>query len=339
MIYRQRWVYEVNATTMRFKISDQKAREKILRRGVWNIVGVSMVVSKWVPRTEEEKQEEESIPMWIHLTKVPLHMFSWEGLSLIASPVRCPVKLHPETIACTSFEVAKVFVNVDVSKALPREMTFSKDGEEFLVEFHYPWLPSRCKHCNKWGHNQKVCILKGKNKEKGVLTRSNSKDVNTIEKIEEGQKEIGEMSRNETSEEVSTCRTEETVKDISMGKEKEVSEVAWALVSPGKAGRSQTNNPKENDSEILISTSKYSVLSANEEEEGEIVEKEKENEYEDLEVSEKMEDYEEDIEDDLLMSSKGKEKSVVKRGRKKGQKTMARAANPVKSKRSSRLKK
>ncbi|KAF3563784.1 hypothetical protein DY000_02014687 [Brassica cretica] len=87
------------------------------------------------------------------------------------------------------------------------------------------------------------------------------------EKIEEGQKEIGEMSRNETSEEVSTCRTEEMVKDISMGKEKEVSEVAWALVSPGKAGRSQTNNPKENDSEILISASKYSVLSANEEEE------------------------------------------------------------------------
>ncbi|KAF2538987.1 hypothetical protein F2Q68_00020701 [Brassica cretica] len=118
------------------------------------------------------------------------------------------------------------------------------------------------------------------------------------------------MSRNETSEEVSTCRTEEMVKDISMGKEKEVSEVAWALVSPGKAGRSQTNNPKENDSEILISASKYSVLSANEEEEGEIVEKEKENEYEDLEVSEKMEDCEEDIEDDLLMSSKGKEKSV-----------------------------
>lgn len=26
-------VYEVNATTMRFKVSSQKAREKILRRG------------------------------------------------------------------------------------------------------------------------------------------------------------------------------------------------------------------------------------------------------------------------------------------------------------------
>lgn len=63
--------------------------------------------------------------MWIHLKKVPLNMFSWEGLSLLASPVGVPVKQHPETIACTSFEVAKIFVKVDVSKPLPKEMNFT----------------------------------------------------------------------------------------------------------------------------------------------------------------------------------------------------------------------
>ena len=51
-------VYEVDDTTMRFKVSDPKAREKILRRGMWNIVGVPMIVTKWTPRSEEEKQEE-----------------------------------------------------------------------------------------------------------------------------------------------------------------------------------------------------------------------------------------------------------------------------------------
>lgn len=58
-------VYEVNATTMRFKVSTQKARENILRRGLWNIFGVRMVVSKWTPRIEEETQEEEVIYMWV----------------------------------------------------------------------------------------------------------------------------------------------------------------------------------------------------------------------------------------------------------------------------------
>ena len=69
-------VFEVNATTMRFRVSNPKSREKILRRGMWNIVGVPMVVTKWTPRSEEERQEEEATPMWVHLHRVPLHMYS-----------------------------------------------------------------------------------------------------------------------------------------------------------------------------------------------------------------------------------------------------------------------
>lgn len=88
-------VYEVNATTMRFKVSSHKAREKILRRGMWNIVGVPKIVSKLSPKVEDEKQEEEAILMWVHLEKVSLHIYSWEGLSFVTSPVGLPVKLHP----------------------------------------------------------------------------------------------------------------------------------------------------------------------------------------------------------------------------------------------------
>lgn len=68
-------VYDVNPTTMRFKVSNPKARGKILKRGMWNIAGVPMIVTKWSPQTEEEKQEEKAIPMWVHLTNVPLHIY------------------------------------------------------------------------------------------------------------------------------------------------------------------------------------------------------------------------------------------------------------------------
>ena len=98
---------------------------------MWNIAGVPMIVSKWSPKVEDEKQEEEAIPMWVLLDKVPLNMYSWEGLSFVTSLVGFPVKLHPETIACTNLEEAKVFVNVDVTKAFPREITFSKEGKQF----------------------------------------------------------------------------------------------------------------------------------------------------------------------------------------------------------------
>ncbi|KAF8099069.1 hypothetical protein N665_0252s0008 [Sinapis alba] len=102
-------------------VSNPKAREKILKRGMWNITEVPM----------EEKQEENAIPMWVHLKKVPLHMYSWEGLSFMTSTVGFPDRLHPETIACSNLEVAKVFVNIDVSKTLPKEIVFSHEGKEF----------------------------------------------------------------------------------------------------------------------------------------------------------------------------------------------------------------
>ncbi|KAF8115343.1 hypothetical protein N665_0028s0005, partial [Sinapis alba] len=140
-------VYEVNATTMRFRVSSLKAREIFLKRGMWNIADVPMIVTKWTPRSEEEKQEEEAVPMWVHLHGVPLHMYSWKGLSFITSAVGSPVKLHQETIACSNLAVAKVFANFDVSK-------------EFVVDFHFPWLPSRCKLCDKWGHTDEVCMIK-----------------------------------------------------------------------------------------------------------------------------------------------------------------------------------
>lgn len=39
-------VYEVNNTTMRFRVRNPKSRERILRKGMWNIAGVPMVVTK-----------------------------------------------------------------------------------------------------------------------------------------------------------------------------------------------------------------------------------------------------------------------------------------------------
>ena len=89
-----------------------------------------MVVTRWTPTTEEGKQEDEAIPMWAHLEKVPLHMYSWEGFSFITSRVGFPVKLHPKTIACTNLEEAKVFLKVDTSKVLPKEITFTKEGKQ-----------------------------------------------------------------------------------------------------------------------------------------------------------------------------------------------------------------
>lgn len=121
-------VFEVNSTTMKFRILNQADKSRILRRGMWNLAGVPVVMTKWSPVVEKEKPPTQSIPMWVHVNRVPLKMFSWPGLSFVTSPLGVPERLHPETAQCLNLEVAKIFVNVDLTKDLPAQLNFNLHG-------------------------------------------------------------------------------------------------------------------------------------------------------------------------------------------------------------------
>lgn len=160
-------VFPVNQTTVKFRIKDEATRRRIQRRGMWNIADIPMVVSKWAPESEKEeaKPEIKTIPMWITIKNVPHKMFSRKGLGFIASAVGHPVRLHPETELCTSFEEARIFVEADVHKTFPKKHRFkSKAGIDTEVEFVYPWLPARCSICMKWGHKDSACSTNGSKK-------------------------------------------------------------------------------------------------------------------------------------------------------------------------------
>ena len=325
-------VYKVNSTTMRFKVSSLKAREKILRRGMWNVAGVPMIVSKRSPDTEGEDQKEEAMPMWVHLEKVPLHMYSWEGLSFITSTVGCPVKPHPETLACTNLKEVKIFVRVDVSKPLPKEITFSKEGKQFTVTFYYPWLPSRCKICDKWGHNDVVCGMKSKGKRSVAGTGTpdaktqGGKDVSTGR----GKQEMGEIDKEVKKADSSGSKNEEIVSEYCGQKNgHEGGASGWSLVSPAKTGRSLVLSAQKVD-EVVISASKFYVLSTGVMEDGEFLEDVEQAEVdtgttdpEDLEIVES--DDVEDIDQQVV-----EERKV---GLRRGRKAKIPDANPGKSSR------
>lgn len=145
--------------------------KRVLKREMWNIANIPLVLSKWAPEEEEEEVEEiKTIPMWIIMKNVPRRMFSWKGLGFIASAVGKPKRLHPDTLQCNSFEEAKVFVEANMTKELPTSNRFkSKLGVNAEVEFVYPWLPDRCTICSKWGHLHTTCRAKVK-----ILTKAKS---------------------------------------------------------------------------------------------------------------------------------------------------------------------
>lgn len=116
------------------------------------------------------------MPLLVTIKNVPHSMFSWKGLSFIASPVGEPIRLHQETQLVTNFEEAKIFVDVDLSKSLPKSYYFNIKGEgEKHVTFEYPWLPKRCGCCKKWGHSDNECLSQTRR----VLKES--RDMNLLE--------------------------------------------------------------------------------------------------------------------------------------------------------------
>lgn len=156
-------VFAVNERTVKFIICDSQTRSRILRRGMWNIAGIPMILSKWAPLTDKENEENEVkiVPMWVTLKNVPHWMYSCEGLGFIASSVGKPVRLHPETELCSNFEEAKVFVNANMTKPLPKTYKFcSRSGTIAYIEFSYPWTPTKCSLCTKWGHKDSDCSKK-----------------------------------------------------------------------------------------------------------------------------------------------------------------------------------
>ncbi|KAL1199586.1 hypothetical protein V5N11_019528 [Cardamine amara subsp. amara] len=69
-------VFEVNSTTMKFQISNPEIRNRVLRRGLWNLADIPLVMSKWTPLVEESSVEVKTVPLWVHLKNVPMDMYS-----------------------------------------------------------------------------------------------------------------------------------------------------------------------------------------------------------------------------------------------------------------------
>ncbi|ESQ38429.1 hypothetical protein EUTSA_v10029223mg [Eutrema salsugineum] len=150
-------VFVVNETTVKFRIADRKMRERVLRRKMWNIKDVPMLVSKWSPKEEEVQPILQSVPLWVVMKNVPRKLYNWKGLSFLASPIGVPKQLHPDTLWVKDFEVAKISVEVDLTKTLPKFHCFEIQGKTVEIQYEFPWLPPYCTNCDGWGHVAADC--------------------------------------------------------------------------------------------------------------------------------------------------------------------------------------
>ena len=82
------------------------------------------------------------IPIWIHFGKVPLELFTQNGLSYTASAVGSPLYMDRIKAIQKRMAFTKVCVEVEAKMDIPRFIKVEmKDGSRVSVNIEVPWYP------------------------------------------------------------------------------------------------------------------------------------------------------------------------------------------------------
>lgn len=171
------FVHNIGDGCYLLRVNSLKTKEWMLSRTCWNIAGYPMFVAPWSPDFMPEEAPITSVVVPIELRGVPYLLFNRESLSRLATAVGKPVSLAPETERKENFEVAKLYVRVDITKKLPTKIISGfSSGRENEISVSYPWLPVKCPTCGKHGHSAEKCRF-GKKEDQTHRARARSTSV------------------------------------------------------------------------------------------------------------------------------------------------------------------
>lgn len=149
---------------MVFRFKTQEAVGDVLAKGPWLFGGKTILLQKWYPGFQFDKNKIRTIPVWARLQGLPFPLWNKQGLSMAASMVGTPLACDTATLQCTRMEYARVCIELDAS--LPPVHSFkvasSLTEEPITVDVVYEWKPTRCSQCKVFGHSCKTNAAKAK---------------------------------------------------------------------------------------------------------------------------------------------------------------------------------
>lgn len=127
-----------------------------LRRS-WAIHDFTMRVFKWTPEFRPDL-ETPIVPIWITFEGLPIYLHDKHALFSIANLIGTPLKVDSSTLLLNRPSVARVCIELDVSKDLPRTVWINNGSRGgFAQPVSYENLPSYCIRCKRFGHDLETC--------------------------------------------------------------------------------------------------------------------------------------------------------------------------------------
>ncbi|KAH0716635.1 hypothetical protein KY285_012666 [Solanum tuberosum] len=153
------------------------------------IEGKLMRIQTWTP-TFTPEEETPIVPIWILLPGLPWHCFKKEFITPLLSPIGKVLYLDTASIRRTRASMAKVKVQVDLTKARPRHVWIGLDEKDLTIgrwqTIEYESIPPYCEYCKHQGHMVYECNFKIRDEEfkKRKEMESEKKDNNKGEQLQ-----------------------------------------------------------------------------------------------------------------------------------------------------------
>lgn len=134
---------------------------RCLLRKFWKIDGYNMKVFHWTADFDPTS-DSPLTPVCIGLEGLPLHLFDATAIFSIANLIGKPLKADTATLQLSRPSVARICVELDLSKDLPPSVWIHLGKLSYLQPIVYEDLPEFCSSCRKFGH--KNCQSKPKSR-------------------------------------------------------------------------------------------------------------------------------------------------------------------------------
>ncbi|KAI0497960.1 hypothetical protein KFK09_021201 [Dendrobium nobile] len=116
-----------------------------------------MRILKWTPFFDIH-EESPIVPIWISFPNLRLHFFNPQVLHALGSVFGRPLQTDQATASRTRPSVARVLVEVDISKKHPKEVWVGSKAFGYMQKVEFEKVSDFCSHCKIHGHAMSDCF-------------------------------------------------------------------------------------------------------------------------------------------------------------------------------------
>ncbi|KAF3789681.1 hypothetical protein EJ110_NYTH05212 [Nymphaea thermarum] len=145
------------------RVSSEEELEMVLRRRTWSVGGRFLIASRWKPGMEMKINEEESVPIWIHLPALPSVFWADYSYKSIAQALGGSfVRADSCMLQMERLGYARICIEVPLSFQPIPKISMGVDG--VCKHIQEVWYENRVRYCHRCGatsHFSNMCKLQG----------------------------------------------------------------------------------------------------------------------------------------------------------------------------------